>query len=45
MTAIKVLDRPKLTNPLLVVGLPGVGNIGRVAVGYLVIPSGSSHSS
>jgi uncharacterized protein (TIGR00162 family) len=36
MTTIKVTERPKLKNPLLVVGLPGVGNIGRVAVGYLV---------
>jgi uncharacterized protein (TIGR00162 family) len=36
MTTIKVLERPKLRNPVLVVGLPGVGNIGRVAVGYLV---------
>lgn len=35
MTTIKVLERPKLVNPLLVVGLPGVGNIGRIAVGYL----------
>ncbi len=36
MTTIKVLERPKLKNPMLVIGLPGVGNIGRVAVGYLV---------
>jgi uncharacterized protein (TIGR00162 family) len=37
LTTIKVLEKPpKLTNPVLVVGLPGVGNIGRVAVGYLI---------
>ncbi len=36
MTSIKVLEKPKLKNPLLLVGLPGVGNIGRVAVGYLI---------
>jgi uncharacterized protein (TIGR00162 family) len=36
MTTIKVLERPKLIRPLLVEGLPGVGNIGRVAVGYLI---------
>ncbi|UCD03396.1 MAG: proteasome assembly chaperone family protein [Candidatus Aenigmatarchaeota archaeon] len=36
MTKIKVLEKPRLSKPLLLVGLPGVGNIGRVAVGYLV---------
>ena len=36
MTTIKVTETPKLKNPVLVEGLPGVGNIGRVAVGYLV---------
>ena len=36
MTSIKIFERPKLKNPLLLVGLPGVGNIGRVAIGYLV---------
>ncbi len=36
MTAIRVLEKPKLTDPIFLVGLPGVGNIGRVAVGYLV---------
>jgi len=33
---IKATERPKLRNPVLIEGLPGVGNIGRVAVGYLV---------
>jgi uncharacterized protein (TIGR00162 family) len=36
VTKIKVTEKPKLKNPVLVVGLPGVGNIGRVAVGYLI---------
>ena len=36
MTMIKATERPKLRNPVLIEGLPGVGNIGRVAVGYLV---------
>jgi uncharacterized protein (TIGR00162 family) len=36
MTVIKATERPKLRNPILIEGLPGVGNIGRVAVGYLV---------
>ncbi len=36
MTVINILKKIKLKNALLVEGLPGVGNIGRVAVGYLV---------
>jgi uncharacterized protein (TIGR00162 family) len=36
MTVIKEFMKPKLKNPILVEGLPGVGNIGRVAVGYLI---------
>ena len=36
MTVIKVFEKPKLRNPILIEGLPGVGNIGRVAVGYLI---------
>jgi uncharacterized protein (TIGR00162 family) len=36
MTVIKVLEKPKLTNAILIEGLPGVGNIGRVAAGYMV---------
>lgn len=36
MTVIKVLEKPKLRKPILIEGLPGVGNIGRVAVGYLI---------
>jgi hypothetical protein len=36
MTVIKTSESPKLKNPVLIEGLPGVGNIGRVAVGYLI---------
>lgn len=36
MTTIKALETPKLKDPILIEGLPGVGNIGRVAVGYLI---------
>ena len=36
MSNIKVTEKPKLTNAVLIEGLPGVGNIGRVAAGYLV---------
>lgn len=36
MTVIKALEEPKLKDPVLIVGLPGIGNIGRVAVGYLI---------
>ena len=36
MTEIIYSEKPKLTNPILIEGLPGVGNIGRVAAGYLV---------
>lgn len=36
MTVIKVIEKPKLNNPILIEGLPGVGNIGRVAVGYMI---------
>jgi len=37
MTSIKITSKPpKFKNAILIEGLPGVGNIGRVAVGYLV---------
>lgn len=36
MTVIKSFKKPKLKNAILIEGLPGVGNIGRVATGYLV---------
>ncbi|NCN38892.1 MAG: proteasome assembly chaperone family protein [Candidatus Aenigmarchaeota archaeon] len=36
-TKIKLLEKmPKLNNPIFIEGLPGVGNIGRIAVGYLL---------
>jgi len=41
MTTIKVLEKPKLKNPILIEGLPGVGNIGRVAAGYLISELGA----
>lgn len=35
-TKIFVTKKPKLKNPVCIVGLPGIGNIGRIAVGYMV---------
>jgi len=36
-TKIKLLGEiPKLENPIFIEGLPGVGNVGRIAVGYLL---------
>ncbi len=35
-TLIQILEKPKLKNPILIEGLPGIGNVGRVAAGYLV---------
>lgn len=35
VTKIVELSKPKLNNPLFVEGLPGVGNVGRIAAGYL----------
>ena len=35
-TKIIVNKKPKLRNPVCIVGLPGIGNIGRIAVGYMV---------
>lgn len=35
-TKIIVSEQPKLNNPIFVEGLPGIGNVGRVAVGYLI---------
>lgn len=34
-TKIVELEKPKLKNPLFIEGLPGVGNVGRIAAGYL----------
>jgi len=35
-TKILELQKPKLKNPVMIVGLPGVGNVGRIAAGYLI---------
>jgi uncharacterized protein (TIGR00162 family) len=35
-TKIVEFERPKLKNPIFVEGLPGIGNVGRIAAGYLV---------
>jgi len=35
-TKIVELSKPKLKNPIFVEGLPGVGNVGRIAAGYLI---------
>ncbi|MDD5416625.1 MAG: proteasome assembly chaperone family protein [Candidatus Aenigmarchaeota archaeon] len=35
-TKIVTLEKPKLKNPICIVGLPGIGNIGRIAIGYAV---------
>src|SRR3989338_3950466 len=35
-TTIKVLEKVKLKKPILIEGLPGIGNVGRVAAGYLI---------
>lgn len=32
---IVVFEKPKLRNPVLIEGLPGIGNVGRIAAGYL----------
>ncbi|MBI4162860.1 MAG: proteasome assembly chaperone family protein [Candidatus Aenigmarchaeota archaeon] len=33
---IHVSEKVKLKNPILIEGLPGIGNVGRVATGYLI---------
>lgn len=35
-TKIVELSKPKLKKPIFIEGLPGVGNVGRIAAGYLV---------
>ncbi|MFH7880979.1 MAG: proteasome assembly chaperone family protein [Candidatus Aenigmatarchaeota archaeon] len=35
-TKIIVFEKPKLKRPIFIEGLPGVGNVGRVAAGYLI---------
>ncbi|RLG43162.1 MAG: proteasome assembly chaperone family protein [Thermoproteota archaeon] len=36
VTEIKYIEKPKLNNPVLIEGLPGIGNVGRIAVSYLI---------
>lgn len=33
---IKIIKRPKLKDPILVEGLPGVGNVGKISAEYLI---------
>lgn len=33
---IKYLTKPKLRDPILIAGLPGIGNVGKVAVDFLI---------
>jgi len=35
-TTINVLEKVKFKKPILIEGLPGIGNVGRIAAGYLV---------
>jgi uncharacterized protein (TIGR00162 family) len=35
-TKINITEKVKLRSPILIEGLPGIGNVGRVAAGYLV---------
>ena len=35
-TQIKILEKVKMKKPILIEGLPGIGNVGRVAAGYLI---------
>jgi len=35
-TKIITFKKPKLKNPIFIEGLPGVGNVGRIAAGYLI---------
>lgn len=35
-TRIIELEKPRLKNPIFIEGLPGVGNVGRIAAGYMV---------
>ena len=33
---VKKINSPKLKNPILIEGLPGVGNVGKIAVDFLI---------
>ncbi|MEM7826757.1 MAG: proteasome assembly chaperone family protein [Candidatus Aenigmatarchaeota archaeon] len=36
MNEINYLETPKLKNPILIEGLPGIGNVGRISAGYMI---------
>jgi uncharacterized protein (TIGR00162 family) len=36
VTTLSVYERPRLRNPILIEGLPGIGNVGKVVVEYLI---------
>jgi hypothetical protein len=36
VTRIFEFEKPKLKDPILIEGLPGIGNIGRISAGYLI---------
>ena len=33
---VRYLEKPRLKNPILIEGLPGIGNVGRIAASYLI---------
>ena len=33
---VNKIKNPKLNNPVMIVGLPGIGNVGKIAVEYLI---------
>ena len=39
---VEVLKRPKLTNPVFIEGLPGVGNVGKLAAEHLIDELGAT---
>ncbi len=38
---VQYIEKPKLNDPILIEGLPGIGNVGRVSAGYLVTELGA----
>lgn len=40
MTRTNLISSPKLKNPVMMVGLPGIGNIGKISVEYLIYKLG-----
>ena len=37
----RVLSKPKLRNPVLIEGLPGIGNVGKIAVDFIIESAGA----